>query len=200
MLSQAWGLGDANATFRVYIANQPNMLPYNDRQTKGWFAMSEGNIHNIGAECGNGWRKVFNVYAKLVFALKHPTISGIEGASRWQDYRDNSLLSANSNTALIFHSPDQDLFEGSVTHNLQYQARTEGINLIMGKGYAKRLAVANRLIWMDNDFAIAPEYRTLVCPYFDYRQLSNLKIIQLVAHIQDLLAVNQRPCQFESTE
>ena len=54
----------------------------------------------------------------------------------------------------------------------------------MGKGFADQVLVdANAkgliLTWLDNDFAINPDIGLIVCPYFDYRQLSNIKIESL---------------------
>jgi hypothetical protein len=56
----------------------------------------------------------------------------------------------------------------------------------MGKTYAKQslpvLAIEPlvNLQWLDADFAVDPEHGIIVCPYFDYRQLSNSKIDRLV--------------------
>jgi hypothetical protein len=61
------------------------------------------------------------------------------------------------------------------------------IHIIMGKTYAKSFDFADKLIWLDNEFAIKPENNVIVCPYFDYRQLSNIKIIRLVEMIKSLL-------------
>ncbi len=61
------GLGDLCAQFNVYIANRPNFSEYSNLDIVS--SLSSGEIHGIGQACGNGWRKVFNVYAKLVFAL-----------------------------------------------------------------------------------------------------------------------------------
>jgi len=58
------GLGCNKFTFAVYIANQPNMLEY--QQLSELSPLTTSEIFTIGQTCGNGWRKVFNVYAKLL--------------------------------------------------------------------------------------------------------------------------------------
>lgn len=55
----------------------------------------------------------------------------------------------------------------------------------MGRTYARALVNSGRLdvplTWLDHEFAINAASRVIVCPYFDYRQLSNLKIDRLAA-------------------
>jgi hypothetical protein len=41
-------------------------------------------------------------------------------------------------------------------------------------------------VWLDDEFAIDKEHNLIVCPYFDYRQLSNNKIIRSIAIINRL--------------
>jgi hypothetical protein len=161
--------------------------------------MRTGEIASIGQQCGNGWRKVFNVYAKLLFALKHPNMPMLVESADWQAYRDGALLSAESNNALIFHSPDNDIIpinnqtSDASSSASNAPAQPAAIHLVMGKGYAKGLRLANCLHWFDDHFAVSSADNLIVCPYFDYRQLSNLKIIQLVEHIQRLPAFVKRP-------
>lgn len=61
------GLGDQNASFRVYVENRPKMPQY--QQLFDCEAMQKGDIDLIYQHCGNGWRKLFNVYAKLLCVL-----------------------------------------------------------------------------------------------------------------------------------
>ena len=61
------GLGDRHAHFNVFMGNRPD---YEFAPCKDQFrALKVGDVYAIGQACGNGWRKVFNVYAKLVYAL-----------------------------------------------------------------------------------------------------------------------------------
>ena len=67
------------------------------------------------------------------------------------------------------------------------------MHIICGKGYAKALINSGKLIvdlvWLDDEFAIDSENKLIVCPYFDYRQLSNIKIERLAGLLQNLKTV-----------
>jgi len=165
------GLGDSYAQFNVYIANRPDFSEYASLDCVN--SLSAGEIYAIGQACGNGWRKVFNVYAKLVFALSIENIVPLQGAQSWQIYRDHALLQNSSNTSLLF-SPPQITENSNVVH------------IIMGKTYSKSLNLPDSLKWLDHEFAIDTDNNLLVCPYFDYRQLSNIKIIRLTELIKKL--------------
>jgi len=154
------GLGDMNACFSVYIANRPPLDEY--QHLVGMQSLLDGDIARIARQTGNHWRKIFNVYAKLVFALK------TEGFATWQLYRDAFLLRENSNQALLFSAPDLS------------QA---GLHIVMGRTYAKTLPLDAELTAVDADFQIDKNKRLLVTPYFDYRQLSNEKLERLQALI-----------------
>lgn len=160
------GLGDANAPFKVYIGNRPDYADFTLSQSVVPLAIQD--ISAIGQACGNGWRKVFNVYAKLAFALS-PTWSG-QRYERWQQLRDQSLLQAQSRLSLLFSAP---VFSADQT-----------FHLVMGKHYALSLNLPSTLVWLDHEFAYDSENNLIVCPYFDYRQLSNQKIIRLVELIK----------------
>ncbi|KGJ93593.1 hypothetical protein ND2E_2322 [Colwellia psychrerythraea] len=140
-------------------------------------SLIEGEITVINHACGNGWRKVFNVYAKLLYALDKKHFNYSDEALTWQDYRDKKLLQAQNKTALLFSSP-------------QLTPNKEIVHIICGKGHAKALVNSGRLeadlIWLDDEFAIDRENKLIVCPYFDYRQLSNIKIERLAGLLQSL--------------
>ena len=162
------GLGCTKFTIAVYIANKPNILEY--QQLTHISPLTSGEINAINQACGNGWRKVFNVYAKLLYALDKRNFSYSELAPTWQKYRDNFLLQPNSQTALLF-SPPVLIKTG------------ESLHIICGKTYAKHLLSTGELVanfvWLDDEFAIDEAQNLIVCPYFDYRQLSNSKIEKL---------------------
>jgi len=175
--TQHIGFGDKCCSIAVYIGNQPPMDEYQhlDHLT----ALRTGDIANIVQHCGNGWRKVFNVYAKLLYSLDTTLFSFKTLAPTWQEYRDNFLLQANSNTALLFNAP---ILSGSDQAAYSHE---KIIHIIMGRTYAKSLVNANLLAppltWLDDEFAINAQAGVIVCPYFDYRQLSNIKILRLAA-------------------
>ena len=159
---QLIGLGCPNASFRVYLAAPPAMAAY--QQLTGMAPMQPGDIEQIYRHCGNGWRKVFNVYAKLLSALPTPAFSLASGAGSWQQFRDQQLLQANSDTALCFCMPTP---------------AATGIQLIAGRTLARQWlaqGMAAELQWLTAEFAVDPQRRLLVTPFFDYRQLNNAKI------------------------
>lgn len=161
------GFGDEQAQIRVYVAKRPPMQEY--AYLPAMQPLLQGEIALINQACGNGWRKLFNVYAKLLFAL--PASFGfLQQASSWQVYRDSFLLQASSNTALLFSPP-------------QLNSTSNTIHIIAGRTYAKALVEQGlplQLNWLNAEFAIDNHNRVLVCPYFDYRQLNNEKIGYLV--------------------
>ena len=163
-----FGLGCRNFNIAVYIANTPAMLEYQNLTQVN--SLTRGEITAIGQACGNGWRKVFNVYAKLLYALPKESFDFSLLAPSWQQYRDSYLLQKNSQTALLFSPP-------SITKN------SETLHIICGRTYAKQLLNSNKLAaqltWLDDEFAIDKQSKVVVCPYFDYRQLSNEKIDRL---------------------
>lgn len=168
------GIGDANAWLKVYMANKPDYLFKNEamRTEQGIIALQNNEIYDCGQRCGNGWRKVFNVYAKLIFAWNKQDLVSTHNADSWQAYRDHYLLQQNSNSALIFSPPQID--------------STRSIHIIMGRTYAKSLIASGDLAkvtdieFINDEFAISHSSNIIICPYFDYRQLSNAKIIYLI--------------------
>jgi len=170
----ASGFGDAAASVRVYIANRPPMAEYAELNTVQ--SLHSGEIELINRACGNGWRKVFNVYAKLLFTPGVKQFSFAQQADSWQQYREQHLLQAGSNTALLFSAPD-----------LTPAAKT--VHIIAGRTHAKALLDAGlpaQFSWLDHEFAVDNHQRVLVCPYFDYRQLNNAKLARLAGLIKAL--------------
>lgn len=168
------GFGDSRFMLAVYIANQPIMPEY--QSLTQLLPMQEGNVDLIGKVCGNGWRKVFNVYAKLLYELDTSYFNFSGMAPTWQKYRDQYLLQVNSGTALIF-SPPQLTFSGA------YCSAPKTLHIICGRTYAKKLInegkLTAQLLWLDEEFAVDLQQGVVICPYFDYRQLSNQKIKRL---------------------
>lgn len=174
-LQQNIGLGCPDFNLAVYIGNIPSMPEYLD--LSAITPLVDAEIDSIGQACGNGWRKVFNVYAKLLYSLDKNDFSFSQLAPSWQQYRDSFLLQSKSNTALLFSPPqlDPDAYK---------------YHIICGKTYARQLIETGKLTanlnWLDDEFAIDQNNRLIVCPYFDYRQLSNLKIERLARMISQL--------------
>jgi hypothetical protein len=179
-LTDSPGLGDLAACLCVYVAKAPPMAEF--AALSHCVALLPGQIDQIYQHCGNGWRKVFNVYAKLVWALPAPWQPDLHGALSWQQWRDQSLLQAESGTALLFGQAGFGAEEGS----------TDKIHIIAGRQHARDLLAqgllpdtwTGGLVWLDDEFAVAKRVRLVVCPYLDYRQLSDVKIARLVALIR----------------
>lgn len=162
------GFGDHDFSLAVYIANKPSMKEY--QALSAMLPLHSGEINVINQACGNGWRKVFNVYAKVLYSLDRQHFSFSIQADTWQLYRDNYLLQSKSRTALLFSAP-------------QLNPNANVFHIICGKGHAKKLIderkINTNLNWVSEDFAIDKLNKLIVCPYFDYRQLSNIKIERL---------------------
>lgn len=159
------GIGDADYRLAFCVANRPALDDYPTRNTLT--PMVPGELQHIVANTSNHWRKLFNVYAKFLYAL------GREPGwpATWQEYRDHHLLQAGSKHALLFSPPPQGAAPSGPLH------------IIAGKGYAESLKVPG-LHRLDPYFAIAVEQRVIVSPYLDYRQLSNERIERLVSLIR----------------
>lgn len=168
------GFGDNAAVIRVYVQRPPPMAEY--AALSGVQPMQTGEIELINRACGNGWRKLFNVYAKLLFELDRQQFAFSRQASSWQQYRDQQLLQAGSQTALLFSVPELTPAEKTV-------------HIIAGRTRAKtvlEVGLPAQLHWLNNEFAIDQHNRLLVCPYFDYRQLNNEKLVYLAQLIKAL--------------
>ncbi|WP_276669347.1 DUF6942 family protein [Thalassolituus oleivorans] len=164
--SNTVGLGDEKAHVRVYIANRPPLSDY--LELAECRPMVIGEIARIAQETGNHWRKIFNVYAKLMAEYRSEAMT-----STWQAWRDDVLLQQGSDTALLFSTvPDS---------NLGDTIPIEAIHLWMGKGFASEngFFAEQGSEWLDAHFAINRRKRWILCPYFDYRQLSNERIQRL---------------------
>lgn len=198
------GLGSSSFRLAIYIANRPCNDHYPSLNLLQ--PLGSGELQHIVANNTNHWRKAFNVYAKLLFELEWPAFSkkiwgdigsvkeecsgdcameygAIENNSidesaieekcqTWQQYRDNHFLQQHSAEALLFSAPDLSL--------------PNVIHVVAGKTYASELDLPP-LHWLDNHFAVNQASRLIVCPYLDYRQLSNERIERLAEMIHSLV-------------
>jgi hypothetical protein len=163
------GLGNNNAKIKTYIENRPP-LPFYENLIS-MHAIESNEIADIAQKTGNHWRKIFNVYAKVAYQLK------AEQLTTWQLLRDERLLKSNSDYALIFSTPDFNMVNINALNT---------VHIVMGKTYATKLGLAEKAYWLNPYFAINENKRVIICPYFDYRQLSNIKITQLTQLIKQL--------------
>lgn len=157
------GLGSQISSINFYIANRPPIDDYPVmNELRG---LATGELAHIVKHTSNHWRKVFNVYAKLLFDWYQ-----LQGRNdlpdTWQSYRDLELFQSHSQEALLFSAP-------------QLNKNNKTIYVIAGKTYAVHLDLPP-LVWLDPYFAINKEFRLIVAPYPDYRQLSNERIARLI--------------------
>jgi hypothetical protein len=161
------GFGSSIRSINFYIANRPPIDDYPAmNELRG---LAAGELAHIVKNTSNHWRKAFNVYAKLLFDWYQLQQRSDLPAS-WQVYRDLELFQPHSQEALLFSEP-------ALTNN------SNCIHIIAGKTYAANL-VLPPLVWLDAYFAVNKQYRIIVAPYPDYRQLSN----QRIAHLLELMS------------
>ncbi len=181
MTDVGFGSKSDQACIHVYIANRPPMDQYQHLSTLQ--PLSHRDVFSIAQHTGNHWRKIFNVYAKFMYGLLLAAPSPFKAINaknimRWQQYRDDLLLQASSDTTLLFSKPNFS------------KGHRSSVHIIMGKTYAAQLGwdrESNKeLIILDKDFAICPSKNLIICPYFDYRQLSNIKIEKLIEIIHKI--------------
>lgn len=153
----AIGLGDADARLRLFAPHRPPLEPYLslDRLQP----LATGELAAMVSATGNHWRKIVNLYAKLVHRLDPQE-------QRWQDCRDQRLLQAGSGCALLFSAPP-----------LPADNRWQ---LVMGKAYAESYGL-DQLddLRTELGFRWSPSRRLILTPYFDYRALSNARLDDL---------------------
>lgn len=164
MADNITGLGDHNYRLAVCIGNRPDLPEY--QQLTGLKGLKSGDISHIVDRTGNHWRKIFNIFAKLMFQL-----DGLQVAT-WQAYRDQQLLQKGCGHALIF-SPIDYLTLSS-----------DAICIVSGKSYAEQLGLLERAAPLGEGFYIDAARKIIITPYFDYRQLSNRKLDMLISIIQ----------------
>lgn len=160
------GLGSKNSAINFYIANRPMIDNYPAmNELRG---LASGELAHIVKHTSNHWRKVFNVYAKLLFDWYRDKK---DLPQTWQEYRDTELFQSHSGEALLFSKPTQD--------------NCSAIHIIAGKTYAAQLNLPP-LDWLDAYFAVNMEHNIIVAPYPDYRQLSNERINRLIKIMQEM--------------
>lgn len=168
MTKKCIGLGSVNSKINFYIANRPPIDNYPVMQN--FRALESGELGYIVKHTGNHWRKVFNVYAKLLFDWYQLDNKCLP--ENWQAYWDLELFQSHSHEALVFS-------QFGLNKNIQTIQTIQTIHIIAGKTYAAILDLPP-LVWLDSYFAINKHYRLIVAPYPDYRQLSNERIAQLI--------------------
>ncbi|WP_127556129.1 DUF6942 family protein [Saccharospirillum alexandrii] len=178
----ATGLGDASPSIVVCAPHRPPSLKPN--QPNQLLPLAGDDLHRLVQGSGNHWRKIFNLYAKLLHGLtpREPD---------WQTCREQRLLQAGSACALVFEH--------------KWVPEPGQLCVVMGQTYGRSLG------WLADDqvlpavhpFVQHPEQAVIVTPYFDYRPLSNARLASLVqliatAHPHWLAAFSERSHQFSA--
>ena len=179
-LNSPIGFGTTTSTLNFYIANRPPITPFSELNTL--YVLQKEDIGYIAKNTSNHWRKVFNVCAKFLFELEHDTHQQSPWAT-WQAFRDESMFQTGSPYGLHFSTPNLSAPNLSTPKEEQNKV----IHIVCGKTYAQTLELPH-LLWLDNYFAISETHPIIVCPYLDYRQLSNARISQLVALTKNMQA------------
>lgn len=162
---QSIGIGELSASLVVCIANRPPLEQF--KYLDSIRPVIRGELLQVGKLTGNHWKKIFNCFAKLAFELDP------QGEISWQQLRDKQLLTDSGSQLLLFSRP-------------VFFDDPEKVIIISGKTYFSQLELGISVDWIDSYFAINREKRLIVSPYFDYRQLSNSRIQQLVSLINSL--------------
>lgn len=180
------GFGSAHYDVAIYLANRPPIDHYPELNQLQ--ALVPGELSHIVKHTSNHWRKVFNVYSKFLWALREGLVS--QSQPSWQCYRDQTLLQHDCRETLLFSPPvfpplpplSSSLVSSAV------EPCNKLVHIVAGKTYAQTLALPLDLHWLDSVFAISESTSLIVCPYLDYRQLSNARIERLVDLVRGLRA------------
>lgn len=158
------GLGDASPLLVVCAPHWPPTLQPSQR--KQLSPLSGDDLNQLVLAGGNHWRKIFNLYAKLLHGL-----TPLE--PDWQSCRDQRLLQSGSACALVFEQG--------------WRPEPGQLCLVMGQTYGRSLGwlTSDQVLHAEHPFVQHPEQAVIVTPYFDYRQLSNARLTALVQQIAD---------------
>ena len=158
------GIGVEQPKLVLYIQNRPPLEYFTDLNS--YRSANKNEICDIIDQCGNHWRKIFSIFAKLAFATTH------HECNSWQEYRDNILLTQNGHEAIIFQNKLQ-VFPCEAHH------------LICGKTFFDEFNFdENEFHNLDENEKVKHREKILQTPYFDYRQFNNALVEKVVNHIE----------------
>lgn len=150
--------------------------------------LSSEDRHRIEQLGGNNYRKVFNIYSKLSFYLEqYLNYSRVTDITTWQEYRDSFFLDLESPCRIAFLSDyefsylqEKSQLPDSLCETIKQCLNSDNVlHLFSGKKCISAFNFEDRCFWMSEYFAQVKDANAIVTPYFDYRQLSNERIIQL---------------------
>lgn len=154
------GFGSKQADLVVYLPNRPQIDEFINLDS--FRALRSGEVQEIISQCGNHWRKIFSIYAKIAFAIDP------KDYSTWQQYRDTVLLTDHGAEAVIFGCEIVP-FSEKTFHFIAGRAHFDAFSL-------KREEFKE----IGNDGKIFVKNRIFQIPYFDYRQFPNKLVEKIV--------------------
>lgn len=152
------GLGAKNFRLGILIDKRPAFAGY--QNLVGIQSLTKGELEAVVTATGNHWRKIFNISAKIGYGLWPGEYQN------WQQYRDERLLQADSELAILF-SPPQPVADDQWL-------------VVTGKQYRMDLFPGTPFIPVPGGFSQHPALPVVQTPYFDYRQLPNVQLEALL--------------------
>ncbi|NRB39175.1 MAG: hypothetical protein HRU20_12015 [Pseudomonadales bacterium] len=162
----------ANITLRLYLPHRPPMQEF--ESLNGIKLLQHGDINTIIAATGNHWRKIFVIFSKIAAALDSRQLD-------WKTYQQNHLLQGSGSELLVF-CDDQ----GELASQLINEVNTQTIHLFSGKACAEAAGCMPYCEALESGFYRSHQGNVFITPYFDYRQLSNVKIDYLLSLLTPL--------------
>ena len=160
---RAIGLGHKAAKLIVYIDKRP---PVESLENLNSLLCLDKCILDSITTTGNHWRKIINIMAKIAFLLD------AKSCVTWQQYRDEKLLTAQGDEALLFN---------------EQLVSSDAIHLISGKTFFDKFELDHDTFSiMDKQGKIYRYGNVFQTPYFDYRQFPNSLIDELTSVIRSL--------------
>lgn len=153
------GFGNRHAKWLLHIANRPDLAEFADDNFR---MLAIGEAKSVIENTSNHWRKVFSIMAKISFALFDT------GCESWQQYRDTKLLTAEGFEAISY---------------LPYQSgEHSSLAIVAGFQYASEQLADSQLVAHHkyNKLKRVIAEPCFVTPYFDWRQLNNELLAQLI--------------------
>ena len=159
-------LGEAHAALTVCVEHQPRWPE--PAFASGRSTLYPGELAKLVDANSNHWRKIFNVYAKLLYALRP------DAATDWRALREQQLFQPGQQHGLRMGS--------TLAEEVNQRA---GLSLIAGKQYANALGLLNQATSLAPGIFLHDDRACLITPYFDYRALSDANITRLAQIITE---------------
>ena len=158
------GIGSEQPRWVLCIANRPELDKF---QHEIFTTLKLGEAAEIIHQTSNHWRKLFSIMAKISFALFET------GCDTWQQYRDTKLLTAEGFETISFE-PVEEVSRNAVPC------------IVAGFTYADTQVDLAQFLPLENDAKVLcrPGSNIVVTPYFDWRQLTNAILENVILVIE----------------